>query len=95
MGMFDDIKYEGRDFQTKDFDCELATYSIEGGRLLKKQWRQECGKVIEAAPHDMNFHGWLNFYTCNIDPANGSRGKWEEYNAKFVDGALMEVVPVA
>lgn len=62
MGMFDTVRCQrrlpdGLDaskewLQTKDFDCELETYTItEDGRLLND----------DGEP--MNFHGWLNFYT--------------------------------
>ncbi len=61
MGMFDDItvnqqlpgepKPLTRNFQTKDFECELARYEItRDGRLLKDG-------------SDTEFHGWLEFHT--------------------------------
>ena len=109
--MFDEIRYDGRDFQTKDFDCLIEQYVIEAGRLLKQGWRtvelpesewvkykdiNYCQKTksVPDKLQDTNFHGWVNFYTCNIDLQTGSPGKWEEYNAKFTDGMLVEVVAV-
>jgi len=35
MGMFDNIHYNGEIYQTKDFDCQMARYFIEDGKLLK------------------------------------------------------------
>ena len=88
MGMFDDVKYDGRDFQTKDFECEMHQYRIEGGRLLRRQVRWgEGDNIIEDPPLDIGFHGWLNFY-------RGNAREWEEYNAKFTDGNLVEIIRV-
>lgn len=113
MGMYDDIRYEGRDFQTKDLDCDLSRYHIENARLLREVWQSQelpesewhpdslfpdiihKHKRVMVGKEDINHHGCLNFYTCNIDPKTGSPSEWEEYNAKFTDGALVEVVPVA
>ena len=59
MGMFDDINVDvklpcrckEKSFQTKDFDCQLDTYTItKEGYLLRNNER-------------VHFHGWLNFYT--------------------------------
>ncbi len=35
MGMYDFVLYEGEEYQTKEFDCLMDHYYIEGGRLLK------------------------------------------------------------
>ena len=43
MGMFDTIKYEGKDYQTKNFDCDMGIYKIENERLLL-----DCGHYIET-----------------------------------------------
>lgn len=100
MSMFDDIKYQGRDFQTKDFDCEMDKYLIEGGRLLLRVWHLEptCPsgerKAIEDPPLDMSFHGRIRFYTNNWKMPENVAGEWEEYLAKFTDGALVSVVRV-
>lgn len=41
MGMFDEIKWKGKTWQTKDFDCQLATYRIENGRLIYQRFHYE------------------------------------------------------
>lgn len=118
MGMFDDIKYKGRDFQTKDFDCTMHRYYIEDGRLLESightedkspaaVWKKEhpgeelpeelqgilgmcgCCSWVETGRADLNYHGIVNFYGNNPETK-----EWEEYNAKFTDGSLVEVVRV-
>jgi hypothetical protein len=35
MGVFDQIHYNGEVYQTKDFDCQMDNYYLEGGKLLK------------------------------------------------------------
>lgn len=41
MGMYDNLHYAGRVYQTKDLDCTLHTYYIENGRLLESHGHQE------------------------------------------------------
>lgn len=115
MGMFDTLTYDGRYFQTKDFDCTMTHYYLEGGRLLRTvghtedhssatKWKTEhpgeplpqelegllgmcgCLKWVETGREDMNFRGVVNFYGDD-NPSE----EWEEYNAKFTDGQLVEL----
>ena len=62
-------------FQTKDFeDPYLENYTItKDGRLVKDK-------------RDLNFHGFLNFYTYD-----DKTDEWREFNAKFTDGKLVEI----
>lgn len=91
MGMFDYIKYQGRDFQMKDFACEMDNYLIEGDRLLlldghwEPPFPSEDRQWVADPPLDTNFHGFVNFYT------NNDGDEREEYNAKFTDGKLVSV----
>lgn len=107
MGMFDYVKYKGETYQTKDFDCVMETFTItDDGRLVHDETHWEpvekkdrpypnddglmgmCGSfktVIDRANVDLNFHGVLNFYRL---PDSGG---WEECNAKFTDGKLVDV----
>lgn len=111
--MFDNLIYNGKTFQTKDFDCEMTTYYIEADRILKSvghtedrskatAWQKEhpekplpaelegfmgllgCLSWVEIGKEDLNWHGWVNFY-------GDDDGEWEEYNAKFTDGAMVEI----
>lgn len=84
MGLFDDLRCDAPlpdgfpspdNFQTKDFACELAKYTITADGKLKR------------GDEAVDFHGWLNFYTY-------TQNVWREYNAKFTDGQLMEIVLV-
>lgn len=99
MGMFDDVRCEvpvpgepqpkHPQFQTKDFECYLDSYTIKADGTL---WRKERDDGEESAPLQVPFHGLLNFYTYeggghrNADP-----GIWFEYEAKFTDGKLQGI----
>ena len=95
MGMFDDIRckrtmpdgFEGEWFQSKDLSCDLSTFEItDDGRFVRtEEFTFEEGKTDIQTPKEIEFHGWLNFYTR--DHAR----KWREYNAKFTDGRLMKI----
>ena len=116
MGMFDHIHYNGRVFQTKDFDCTMHRFYIENGRLLESEghtedkspataWQKEhpgeelpaelqgilgmcgCWSWVETGKKDLNYHGVVNFYGDNPETK-----EWKDYDAKFTDGALVEVV---
>ena len=111
MGLFDTIKYKGKEYQTKSLECLMDVYTItESGRLVhdichmetipESEWPKDdnlsefqktFGKwrwVTDQKDVDTNYHGYLNFYTSN------ENGEWEEYNAKFTDGTLVEITPV-
>ena len=95
MGMFDYVKCDrplpdggarnphDDHFQTKDLGCELATFRItEDGKLVCEA---DGMFTTESGPRD-DFHGILNFYTCN-----STGGDWREYNAKFTDGQCVGI----
>jgi hypothetical protein len=114
MGMFDTVLcrvplpdgYDGADFQTKAFDCELETYVIDGdGTLWREQnqwWKGDWGHDAENTPEGprerVMFHGVLRFY--DLDERNHAWSRpydpttWHEYDAKFTDGVLVEIVQV-
>lgn len=106
MGMFDNVECEvplpdglvGQVFQTKDFDMpSMDTYTIRAdGRLIRKRnsfylpdWEQDQPPETE----DVNFHGFLNFYTSSGERSDGS-WQWHEYKAKFTDGQLVDIETV-
>lgn len=97
MGMFDTVTCEqplpdGADsgsleFQTKDMKFPgLDTYKISrSGRLI-------------GPDGDMDFHGHLNFYGSSgwrQSQGDNSDYEWHEYDAKFTDGQLVEIVTVS
>ncbi len=99
MGMFDYIycyyplkEFEGLDqtkidFQTKDLGCDLTRYTITPqGRLL-----QHFGPRDNVKYHDKKYHGIIRMY--NLRPT-GTNYHWIEYEVKFTDGTLNEIVLV-
>lgn len=48
-----------------------------------------AGRLLHADGQDSGFHGVLRFYTRT------AAGDWREYEAKFTDGALQHLVPLA
>jgi hypothetical protein len=110
MGLFDDITCEKElpglteklSFQTKDLDCMMGSYTITAeGRLIEHAFGLESRTPeekavsliplfnrVELGDVDTNYHGWLNFY------GDDSKGQWHEFNAKFTDGVMVEVVRV-
>jgi hypothetical protein len=48
-----------------------------------------AGRLLHAGGQDTGFHGVLRFYT------RSAAGNWHEYEAKFSDGALQQLVPLA
>jgi len=109
MGLFDDVKVERElpdcptylsQFQTKSLDCMMGSYTItQEGRLIEHAFGIESipegerknqfdlFNRVELGDVDTNYHGWLNFYA-------DSNGEWYEFNAKFTDGVMVEVVRV-
>jgi hypothetical protein len=99
MGMFDNIKYEGNEYQTKDTPAQLLDYyEIRADGTL---WHQEYDLVIIPDEDALlkqrwnyenkrwefceDFIGEIRFYRA-LDSDN-----WEEYSAYFKDGKLREI----
>ena len=96
MGMFDDVtcdmelpEFPGRlprQFQTKDWACELRHFHISGdGRLFRIDYatdQEESWRVEE-------FNGILHFYTWDFE----ERQMWA-YDAKFTDGQCVGITKV-
>lgn len=95
MGMFDDIKYNGKWYQSKSFDCEMDSYEIDKGRLYRLLWKREDlpesewteflgivskTRMVANGREDMEFHGIMRFYDSK-----------ETYRAKFTDGNLVGI----
>ena len=99
---------ESKGFQTKDFDCVLTDIFLEDECIKISRWTYE-EVPVEERPHPIaegllglqgsmrktnermeevsDFHGLVNFYTF-IDE------EWYEFNAKYTDGKLKEIVRV-
>jgi hypothetical protein len=109
MGMFDYLKVEvelpdgtsgeGREFQTKDLESLLETYTITvDGKLIRHRVDMEwitdeaafLGGGLHAIPgtardEDVPFHGDLTFYGGVKD------GFFRDYTARFTEGKLSRI----
>ena len=106
MGMFDYLRCErvmpdgfdgrGQEFQTKDFDCDMVEYRItDDGRLHQPLVDGEPSTRFDGGKangwREMDFHGWLNFYTYLGVESGKPNGEWHGYLAKFTDGRMVEL----
>ena len=101
MGMFDHIRYNGHEYQTKDTPAQLLDYYDihEDGTLWHNnydcEWVEEEGHLLkgylrqfnERKEFCANFIGEIRFYR-NIDK---KYTKWEEFSAYFVNGKMREI----
>lgn len=92
MGMFDTIRWRGRDWQTKDWDRQLDRILILDDGTAVRHGHEGAHRPFP--PNEP--HGWINAYTCFDDNPNARYGDlWMEYRLKFTDGALVEVIAVS
>lgn len=99
MGMFDTIycqyplpnpRHQDLDFQTKDLECLLDTYTItREGRLVQ---HAKSGWGAERLEHDVEWplHGDLRFYTS----VKTEEPSWIEYVARFTHGRVEWIRPI-
>lgn len=102
MGMFDEMRainishknfdsnHNGLTFQTQDLECDISGYCVFNGVLYQEVDNNngEYKRHDRALKHDYN--GDLNIYTHTRE--NGIES-WVEYDLKFKDGELVDVVP--
>jgi hypothetical protein len=97
MGLFDTIychyplpnpRHQDLDFQTKDLECFLGTYTItREGRLVRhasSDWGSRLDSEVE-----WRLHGDIRFYT-SVKTENPS---WIEYVARFTNGRVEWIRP--
>ena len=87
-------------FQTKDLDCSISEYFIQGGKLFEQKYKETkwvenkdalfYGHIDRTEPYleDIKYHGTLNFYHSE---AVDNLDCWMEYNAIFTHGALENI----
>jgi hypothetical protein len=90
--MFDEVHWQGRVWQTKEFECMMTTFHIRDGRLIQElyDYSEERGSFVSGEV-DTNFHGVIEL--CDWAPGdarsiNGGR-ELEIFELKFTDGLLM------
>lgn len=103
MGMFDTIRYNNHEFQTKDTPMQgLEMYEIRGDQLwfkrVERQWVDDedsfFGGYLEELSHEWifceDFDGAIRFYREDEDNGGYKEGKWIEYRALFMDGRMLK-----
>lgn len=97
MGMFDNILYKGRKFQTRDTPSQLLdTYEIRDDGTLWHQnydvnWVEDSNALLGGYLNHFNkrweqvvdFKGEIVFYDYDTRIR-----KWDEYSAYFVNGKM-------
>ena len=99
MGMFDYIRYQGHEYQTKDTPRQLMdNYEIrDDGTLWYENydgdWMEDDDKFFGGYYEKknvrweplMDFDGLIRFYR-----AGANRDTWIEYKALFMDGKIIK-----
>ena len=103
MGMFDNLEYRGRQYQTKDTPCQsLDNYKIEQDQTSGHWylWHEEYD--TEWEDHEGLFGGSIRQFNqrwiCCYDFDGKIRFYWyrseedqEEYEALFMDGQMLKI----
>jgi hypothetical protein len=103
MGMFDNLYFEGHEYQTKDTPAQLLdNYKIENGGLWYEkydaEWDDDAGifggglrKFNEHWVFCDDFDGLVRFYREDNDNGGYKNDAWIEYKALFMDGKLIKL----
>lgn len=107
MGMFDNITYNGEEYQTKDTPSQgLDRYEIRGDELWFKdtqyEWIEDpehfLGCYMKEVSHEWKFmskfDGLVRFYREDKDNGGYKNDAWIEYRALFMDGKIIKLTEV-
>lgn len=86
MGMFDELQLE-RPLPDGSRPDGAQTKSL--GCTLSCYTLSAAGRLLDADGADTGYHGVMRFHFA------GSDGRLREYEAKFTDGQLQHLVPLA
>jgi hypothetical protein len=80
-------------FQSKDLDCLLNVYVIQGGKLFVRKTVEEVesdGAISSSIEYleDVKYHGFINFYDS---VETGDYDCWVEYSAIFTHGICTDI----
>jgi hypothetical protein len=99
MGMFDTIycqyplpnpRHQDLDFQTKDLECLLDTYTITQEGWLVQHAKRGWGEGRLVRDVEWPLHGDLRFYTS----VKTEEPSWIEYVARFTHGRVEWIRPI-
>lgn len=101
--MFDTIRYNDHEYQTKDTPAQcLEYYEIRSDELwykkTKREWTEDEGSLfggyLKEVSHEWvfcnDFDGGIYFYRENTDQGGWKNDKWVEYKALFMDGRMIK-----
>jgi hypothetical protein len=101
--MFDELWYEGKEYQTKDTPQQgLDTYEIRGDELwwrkTEYEWVEDknalFGAYMEEVSHEWvfcnDFDGLIRFYREDKENGGHKHNAWIEYKALFMDGKIIK-----
>lgn len=107
MGVFDYIRFEGNDYQTKDTpDQFLFTYEIRGNELwlrkVESEWVEDEGLLFGGYFKEVShewvfcnyFDGAITFYREDKENGGYKNDAWIEYKALFMDGKMIKLVKI-
>jgi hypothetical protein len=105
MGMFDNIFYEGKEYQTKDTPCQtLDKYKIEhdqdSGHIYlwhedyDAEWVEDNDGLLGGYLNQFN-HRWVHCWdfdgNIRFYRTENKGDSWIEYSALFMDGQLLRI----
>lgn len=103
MGLFDYIRYEKHDYQTKDTPAQfMELYEIRGDELWYKEVEREyvededhiLGGYLTELSHEWkfckDFDGLIRFYREDTENGGYKNDAWIEYRALFMDGKMIK-----
>jgi len=101
MGMFDtvyceyplpDARHQALDFQTKNLECALDTYTItQDGRLVRRARRGWGAEAVLDRDIEGPLHGDIRIYTS----VKSEEPSWVEYVVRFTHGCVEWIRPLA
>jgi len=104
MGMFDNINFEGHQYQTKDTpEQSMDTYEIRGSELWWKKTQYEWvddkesifGGYMREISHEWvfcdRFDGVIDFYRENEEEGGYENDKWIEWHTLFNNGRMIKI----
>jgi hypothetical protein len=103
MGMFDQLYYQGQEYQTKDTPAQLLdNYKIEDNQLWYEEYDAEwvetegffgggVRKFNERWIPCNGFDGLVRFYREDQDRGGYKEDAWIEYRALFMNGHMIKL----
>jgi len=104
MGMFDYLRYEDKQYQTKDTPQQcIDTYEIRGNELwwrkVEYEWVEEKDWIFSGHLNEVShewlfcdrFDGVIDFYREDKDNGGWEKNAWIEYHALFNNGKMIKL----